>query len=30
VGFVPMAANLAEREHALVDLDDRAGIQVSF
>jgi len=30
VGFVAVATDLAEPEHALVDLDDRAGIQVSF
>jgi hypothetical protein len=30
VGFISMAANLAEREHALADLDSRAGIQVAF
>jgi hypothetical protein len=29
VGFVPVTADLAEPEHALVDLDDRAGIQVA-
>ena len=30
VGFVPMAADLAEPEHALVDLDDAGCIQVPY
>ena len=30
MGFVPVAADLTEPEHALVDLDDRGRIQVSF